>query len=172
MMPLRDQGQSEKYFHDEVGYNYRMEGIQGAVLGVKLTHLEAWTNARRQQAAAYQNELIDAAVQLLEPVADSDSAWHIFPVFTPRRDELAAYLKTREIGTGIHYPIPVHLQRAFVDLGYQAGDFPLTEQACTEVLSLPIYPELPREHLLRVAAAVREFSAGATSSAEVIRAHS
>ena len=166
---LRDHGQSRKYYHDEVGYNYRMEGIQGAVLHVKLRHLDDWTAARRSHAARYSDALAGSGVRLLEPLAQGRSAWHIFPVFTPRRNELLEHLKTREIGSGIHYPIPVHLQRGYADLGYQAGDFPLTEQACNEVLSLPMYAELPYEYLMEVAAAIHEFSSAAS---EAIRAHS
>lgn len=170
---LRDHGQSQKYYHDEVGYNYRMEGIQGAVLRVKLRHLDAWTTARRRHAAEYQAALARAAVRILEPLPDGHSAWHIFPVFTPRRNKLLEYLKRRNIGSGIHYPIPVHLQRGFAHLGYKEKDFPLTEQVCNEVLSLPMYAELPSEHLSEVVAAVHDFS-NATSEAtvEAIRAHS
>lgn len=166
---LRDHGQSRKYYHDEVGYNYRMEGIQGAVLRVKLRHLDDWTAARRSHAVRYRDALAGSGVRLLEPLTQGRCAWHIFPVFTPRRNELLEHLRIRDIGSGIHYPIPVHLQRGYADLGYQAGDFPLTEQACNEVLSLPMYAELPHNHLMEVAAAVHEFSSAAS---EAIRAHS
>lgn len=174
---LRDHGQSEKYYHDEVGYNYRMEGIQGAVLRVKLRHLESWTAARRRHAATYRESLAGSGVRLLEP--HGSSAWHIFPVFLPRRDELLDYLKARKIGSGIHYPIPVHLQRGYAELGYKQGDLPLTEQACNEVLSLPMYAELSNEHLLRVASAIHEFTANTFEptaegepNVEATRAHS
>ncbi|MDQ3472212.1 MAG: DegT/DnrJ/EryC1/StrS family aminotransferase [Acidobacteriota bacterium] len=170
---LRDHGQRQKYYHDEVGYNYRMEGIQGAVLRVKLRHLDDWTAARRRHAAAYRNALASPGVRLLEPVPQGNSAWHIFPVFTPRRDELMEYLKTRGIGTGIHYPIPVHLQRGYADLGYKLGDFPLTEQSCNEVLSLPMYAELTHEQLMEVVGAVHEFASNTSEpTPEAIRAHS
>ncbi|HET6669671.1 MAG TPA: DegT/DnrJ/EryC1/StrS family aminotransferase [Pyrinomonadaceae bacterium] len=174
---LRDHGQSEKYYHDEVGYNYRMEGIQGAVLRVKLRHLENWTAARRRHAATYRESLAGSGVRLLEP--HGSSAWHIFPVFLPRRDELLDNLKARKIASGIHYPIPVHLQRGYAELGYKQGDLPLTEQACNEVLSLPMYAELPNEHLLEVATAIQEFTANtfeptaeAEPTVEATRAHS
>ena len=170
---LRDHGQSQKYYHDEVGYNYRMEAIQGAVLRVKLRHLEDWTVARRRHASAYQASMKVADVRLLEPLANTQPAWHIFPVFTPKRDALIEYLKNRGISTGIHYPIPVHLQRGFAHLGYREGDFPLTEQACNEVLSLPMYAEMPQQHLDEVVAAICDFStAPADAAAEAIRAHS
>ena len=170
---LRDHGQSQKYYHDEIGYNYRMEGIQGAVLRVKLRHLDDWTAARRRHADAYRARLNNSGVRLLEPVPAGSSAWHIFPVFTPRRDELLEHLKARGIGSGIHYPIPVHLQRGYSDLGYKAGDFPLTERACNEVLSLPMYAELPGEHLTRVAEAIQEFRLEpAEATPDAVRAHS
>jgi dTDP-4-amino-4,6-dideoxygalactose transaminase len=170
---LRDHGQSAKYYHDEVGYNYRMEAIQGAVLRVKLRHLEDWTAARRRHAASYQATLKDVDVRLLEPLANTQPAWHIFPVFTSKRDALMEYLKNRGISTGIHYPIPVHLQRGYAHLGYRKGDFPLTEQACNEVLSLPMYAEMPQQHLDEVAAAIHDFAAApADVAAEAIRAHS
>ncbi len=170
---LRDHGQSQKYYHDEVGYNYRMEGIQGAVLRVKLRHLDDWTAARRKHADEYRERLNNSGVRLLEPISEGRSAWHIFPVFTPRRDELLEHLKARGIGSGIHYPIPVHLQRGYADLGYKAGDFPLTERACNEVLSLPMYAELPGEHLTQVAEAIHEFRLEpAEAASDAVRAHS
>ena len=170
---LRDHGQSQKYYHDEVGYNYRMEGIQGAVLRVKLSHLDDWTAARRKHADNYRALLNNSGVRLLEPVAAGRSAWHIFPVFTPRRDELLEHLKARGIGSGIHYPIPVHLQRGYADLGYKAGDFPVTERACNEVLSLPMYAELPGEHLTQVVEAIHEFHLEpAEAASDAVRAHS
>ena len=170
---LRDHGQSQTYYHDEVGFNYRMEGIQGAVLRVKLRHLDDWTAARRRHAAAYSNSLVSSGVRLLEPLPHGSSAWHIFPVFTPRRDELMAHLKESSIGTGIHYPIPVHLQRGYAGLGYKRGDFPLTEQACNEVLSLPMYAELGHEQLREVVVAIHDFTAKTSEATrEAIRAHS
>jgi dTDP-4-amino-4,6-dideoxygalactose transaminase len=169
---LRDHGQSQKYYHDEVGYNYRMEAIQGAVLRVKLRHLDDWTAARRRHAAAYQASLTGADVRLLEPLAKTQPAWHIFPVFTSKRDALVEYLKIRGISTGIHYPIPVHLQRGFAHLGYRKGDFPLTEKACDEVLSLPMYAEMPQQYVDEVVAAIHDFSAATDVAAEAIRAHS
>ena len=170
---FRDHGQSQKYYHDDVGYNYRMEAIQGAVLRVKLRHLDEWTAARRRHAATYRDSLAGAGVRLLEPVPQSNSAWHIFPVFTHRRDELVEFLKARNIGSGIHYPIPIHLQRGYTGLGYRPGDFPLTEQSCNEVLSLPMYAELPEEQLMEVVAAIHEFTSNTSEPMrEAIRAHS
>jgi dTDP-4-amino-4,6-dideoxygalactose transaminase len=154
---LRDHGQSEKYHHERLGYNYRMEAIQGAVLKVKLKYLDQWIKARRSHADSYRRELADADVRLLEETAGSKSVHHIFPVFTPDRDALQRHLQTAGVATGIHYPIPVHLQSGYRDLGYSIGDFPHTERAAAETLSLPMYPELTRENLARVADSVRQF---------------
>ncbi|MEP6817916.1 MAG: DegT/DnrJ/EryC1/StrS family aminotransferase [bacterium] len=154
---LRDQGQSAKYFHERVGYNYRMEAIQGAVLGVKLKHLDDWTTARRQHAKAYSEALADSGVRLLAEPAACKSVYHIFPLFTAQRDELREHLETNGISSGIHYPIPVHMQRGFSNLGYKEGDLPQTEQVCREVLSLPMYPELKDETVMQIAASVRQF---------------
>jgi dTDP-4-amino-4,6-dideoxygalactose transaminase len=157
---LRDHGQSRKYHHERLGYNYRLEGLQGAVLRVKLGHLDAWNEARRERAADYRRHLAGSGVRLLSEATDeSEPVHHIFPVFTPRRDALAAHLRDEGIATGIHYPVPVHLQKAFADLGYAEGDLPATERASRETLSLPMYAELPREAAARVAAAVRSFDA-------------
>lgn len=160
---LRDHGQSRKYTHDRLGYNYRLEGIQGAVLRVKLRRLDGWNEARRAHAAEYRRLLADASgVRLLEDAAYANvPVHHIFPVFTPRRDELAEHLKREGVATGIHYPVPAHLQKAFADLGVPAGALPETERAARETLSLPMYPELQRDALARVADAVRRFGAEA-----------
>lgn len=154
---LRDQGQSEKYFHPMVGYNYRMEALQGAVLGVKLKHLDDWNEARRRHAAVYGRELADTGLRILAEHAEDKSVHHIFPVFTPHRDELRQHLLEAGIGTGLHYPIPVHLQPGYRHLGYNEGDLPETERACKQVLSLPMYAELEDDAVLRIADAVRQF---------------
>lgn len=155
---LRDQGQSEKYHHEYVGYNYRMEAIQGAVLGVKLRHLDDWNDARRKHAGKYRRQLDSLGLRLLEEHADSKSVHHIFPVFTEQRDELRQHLAANGVSTGIHYPIPVHLQRAYRHLGYRPGDLPETERACRETLSLPMYAELSDEEITRTADSIRLFS--------------
>jgi dTDP-4-amino-4,6-dideoxygalactose transaminase len=159
MKQLRDQGQSEKYLHQRIGYNYRMEAIQGAVLGVKLKHLDDWNAARRRHAATYSRELAGSGIRLLAEPVGGQSVHHVYPLFTDRRDELRAHLLAAGISSGIHYPIPVHLQPGFSELGYHAGDLPHTEQACREVLSLPLYAELADEKVLEIAAAVRQFCA-------------
>jgi dTDP-4-amino-4,6-dideoxygalactose transaminase len=154
---LRDQGQSEKYFHTTVGYNYRMEAMQGAVLGVKLKHLDDWNAARRKHASVYRRELSGTGLRMLDESADFNSVHHIFPLFTPQRDELRQHLLAAGISTGLHYPIPVHLQPGYRHLGYNEGDLPETERACKEVLSLPMYPELEDETVLRIADSVQQF---------------
>ncbi len=153
----RDQGQSAKYLHERVGYNYRMEAIQGAVLGVKLRHLDDWTAARRRHAALYTSELAGSGLRLLAEPDDCKSVYHIFPLFSAQRDELRDYLHAKEISTGVHYPIPVHIQQGFSNLGYAEGDLPQTESVCREVLSLPMYPELTSETVTQIAETVRQF---------------
>ncbi|HXU08992.1 MAG TPA: DegT/DnrJ/EryC1/StrS family aminotransferase [Blastocatellia bacterium] len=154
---LRDHGQTAKYHHEVIGYNYRLEGIQGAVLRVKLRHLEEWNDARRRLAALYRQLLVDAGVRLVEEMSYGKPVYHVFPILTDHRDALAAHLKTSAIATGIHYPIPVHLQPAFADLGYKAGDLPITERAARQTLSLPMYPELSKEDASIVAQSLCRF---------------
>ena len=155
---LRDWGQSRKYHHVLKGFNYRMEGFQGAILRVKLRRLDAWTAARRANAAAYRELLVDAGVTTPSEAYYAEHVYHVYAVRTTEREALARTLQAHGVATGIHYPIPVHLQPAFADLGYAAGDFPESERAADEVLSLPMYPELTRTHIEQVAAAVRQES--------------
>jgi len=157
MRRLRDHGSDKKYYHDEVGYNYRLEGIQGAVLNVKLRHLEKWNAARQAHAARYRELLGDLPVKL--PPADDHcrSVWHLFVLGVERRDELLEYLKKREIYCGIHYPVPIHLQKAYARLDYRRGDFPITEKWAERIISLPMFTELTDEQLRQVATAISEF---------------
>jgi dTDP-4-amino-4,6-dideoxygalactose transaminase len=155
---LRDQGQSKKYYHERVGYNYRMEALQGAVLHVKLKHLDEWTTARRGHAAVYQRELADVGPRLIPEPENCKSVYHVFPLFVEQRDEMREFLQAAGISTGIHYPIPVHLQRAYLSLGYKEGELPHTERLCKEMLSLPMYPELTVEEVTHITSSVREFS--------------
>ena len=154
---LREHGSIVRYYHDEVGYNYRMEGFQGAVLGVKLKHLAKWTNERRQVAHRYHELLSDTPLQLPREANYAESAWHLYVVRYPRRDELKKHLEVNGVGCAIHYPIPLHLQRAYAQLGHKAGDFPVAEKAARECLSLPIYPELTDQQIQRVADVIRNF---------------
>ncbi len=158
MRMLRDWGQRQKYEHALKGFNYRMDGIQGAILRVKLRHLERWTGARRAHAAAYDALLAGGPLQPPAARADGRHVYHVYTVRTRERDRHRQMLHDRGVQTGIHYPIPVHLQPAFADLGYEAGDFPHAEAAAREVLSLPMYPEMTPQHIEHVAAAVREMA--------------
>ncbi len=139
---LRDWGAESKYRHVLKGYNYRMEGMQGAILRVKLRHLETWTEARRARAARYGELLAGAGVGLPEEMPSNRHVYHIYAIRVPQRERLQSALSAQGIHTGIHYPIPVHLQPAYADLGYKPGDFPHAEAAADEVLSLPMFAEL------------------------------
>ncbi len=154
---LREHGSTVRYYHDEVGFNYRMEGIQGAVLGIKLKHLAKWTQERQRVAKRYQQLLADTPLQLPYEPAHMESVWHLYVVRHPRRDELKAYLDANGVGCALHYPLPLHLQKCYASLGYKAGDFPVAEKAARECLSLPIYPELTDAHIVRVAEVIHEF---------------
>lgn len=151
---LRDWGQERKYHHVLKGYNYRMDGLQGAILRVKLRHLDTWTEARRAIAAQYDQLLVKASVITPTVMPYSHHVYHIYAVRSTERDLLQKQLHDQEIQTGIHYPISVHLQPAYADLGYKAGDFPHSELAAKEVLSLPMYAELTTELQTQVATAV------------------
>ncbi|MBY5773308.1 aminotransferase class V-fold PLP-dependent enzyme [Rhizobium leguminosarum bv. viciae] len=155
MRMLRDWGQEQRYHHLLKGFNYRMDAIQGAILRVKLRHLEAWTEARRTHARRYSSLLAGSTV-LTIPVEASDRrhVYHVYAIRSRDRDGLQRLLSAEGIPSGLHYPIPVHLQKAHADLGYQAGDFPVSEAAAREVLSLPIYPEMPVRHVDQVVAAL------------------
>jgi dTDP-4-amino-4,6-dideoxygalactose transaminase len=156
---LREHGSTRRYYHDEIGFNYRMEGIQGAVLGVKLSRLREWTEARRRVARRYGELLAGTPLQLPVEAPGVESAWHVYVVRHPRRDELKARLEAARIGCALHYPVPLHLQKCYEFLGYKAGDFPVAEKAARECLSLPIYPELTEDQIQRVAATVGGFFA-------------
>jgi dTDP-4-amino-4,6-dideoxygalactose transaminase len=151
---LRDWGQDRKYHHVLAGYNYRMEGMQGAILRVKLRYLEAWTEARRAHAARYHALLADTDLGLPVEMPGTRHVYHVYAVRTRERAALARALEAQGIQTGIHYPVPVHLQPAYADGGWARGSFPHSEQAADEVLSLPLYPEMTDEHVEAVSRAV------------------
>jgi len=153
---LRDWGQESKYHHVLKGFNYRMEGIQGAILRVKLRHLDAWTEARRHHAASYGKLLVDAGLQLPVEAPYSRHVYHVYAVRTPQRDTLQHSLQAKGIQTGIHYPIPVHLQNAYCEFGCGVGQLPVTEKAAAELLSLPMFPELQEAQIEAVATAIHE----------------
>jgi len=156
---LREHGSTKRYHHDEIGFNYRMEGIQGAVLGVKLKQLTKWQEGRRRVAMRYHELLKDTPLRLPIEPSYAESAWHLYTVRTTRRDELKAHLDANGIGNAVHYPMPLHLQKAYASLGYKLGDFPNAEKASREVLSLPMYAELTDAQIQRVAQVVMEFFA-------------
>jgi dTDP-4-amino-4,6-dideoxygalactose transaminase len=153
---LRDWGQDRKYHHVLRGFNYRMEGFQGAILRVKLRHLEQWTEARRAGAARYNKLLADSGVETPKEMPWARHVYHVYTLRSHYRDGLQAALQAEGIQTGVHYPVPVHLQPAYADLGYGRGAFPNAEAAASQVLSLPLYPELSAEALAEVAAAVKQ----------------
>ncbi|NNC93606.1 MAG: DegT/DnrJ/EryC1/StrS family aminotransferase [Acidimicrobiia bacterium] len=155
---LRNYGEQAKYEHTEKGYNARLDTVQAAVLNVKLPKLAGWNAARAAAAAAYRRELDgvgDLAFQALTP--GSTHVYHLFIVETEYRDALQTHLRAAGIGSGIHYPSPIHLQPAYADLGYRAGDFPNAERLAKTMLSLPMYPELTGTQIERVTAEIRRF---------------
>ena len=154
---LREHGSTQRYYHDEVGYNYRMEGIQGAVLGVKLKHLDNWTGGRRRVAHRYHELLASTPLQLPHEAPYAESAWHLYVVRHPRRDDLKKYLEANQVGCALHYPLPLHLQKCYAHLGYKPGSFPVAEKAARECLSLPIFPEMTDAQIERVASVIKEF---------------
>jgi dTDP-4-amino-4,6-dideoxygalactose transaminase len=154
---LREHGSTQRYYHDEVGFNYRMEGIQGAVLGVKLKHLDKWTRERRRVAHRYHELLADTPLQLPIEADYAESAYHLYVVRHSRRDELKKHLESNKVGCALHYPLSLHLQKCYANLGYKAGDFPVAEKAARECLSLPIYPEMTDAQIERVSEVIHDF---------------
>jgi dTDP-4-amino-4,6-dideoxygalactose transaminase/acetyltransferase-like isoleucine patch superfamily enzyme len=157
---LRDHGQAKKYYHDVEGYNGRLDAIQAGLLLAKLPHLHAWNSARRERAGDY-NRLLGANDALVLPFEPSWSrgVYHLYVVRTHDREGLMAHLKEADIGTGIHYPIPLHLQTAYASLHYEEGSFPVAERAAREIVSLPMFPQLTAAQQERVARAIEVFSA-------------
>jgi dTDP-4-amino-4,6-dideoxygalactose transaminase len=163
---LRDHGQAKKYYHDIEGYNGRLDAVQAGLLHVKLNHLAKWNEQRRAHASEYNRLFAEsgAAVQTpFEPLW-SKAVYHLYVVRVADREGLMSFLKTAEIGTGIHYPIPLHLQKAYTSLKYATGDFPHAEKAAAEILSLPMFPNLTEEQQRRVVNQVQRF-VGATQGA-------
>jgi len=167
---LREHGQSKKYYHDSFGHNYRMEGIQGAVLNVKLKYIEKWTDDRRRVAQRYK-DLLGNCEQIILPseMPDHEHVYHLYVIKVNKgniqknheaRDGLQAYLQDKKISTGLHYPVPLHLQECFKYLDYKKGDFPETEMLAKSGLSLPIYPELTNEQIEYVSDAILKYFKG------------
>jgi dTDP-4-amino-4,6-dideoxygalactose transaminase len=158
MMALRDHGSSQKYYHNYIGHNYRMEGIQGAILNVKLKYLHEWTKKRRENAGIYRKYLagIKEAMAPLE-MSGVKHVYHLFVVRVSKRNELKKFLEDNEVFTGIHYPIPCHLQKAYAFLNQQKGRLAISEKISEEILSLPMYAELAEEEIQFVCSKIREF---------------
>jgi dTDP-4-amino-4,6-dideoxygalactose transaminase len=154
---LRDHGQSKKYYHDVEGFNGRLDSIQAGILSVKLRHLAEW-NRKRQEAARRYREMLSSVEGIIAPVQPdwARSVYHLFVVRVQDREELQRHLAAAHIDTGIHYPIPLHLQKAYENFGYKKGDFPVTERIATEIVSLPMFPELTPEQQRRVVEKVQE----------------
>ncbi len=158
LMMIRDHGSAKKYYHDIIGHNYRMEGFQGAILDVKLRYLDAWTDTRRQNAELYRTLLAECSdIVLPKEMAGAKHVYHLFIIRTTRRDELQKYLQDKEVYTGIHYPIPCHLQKAYAHLGYGKGSYPLSETFADEILSLPMSEMLKKEEVAYTADQVKAF---------------
>jgi len=162
---LRDHGQVRKYYHTVVGWNCRMDGIQAAVLRIKLRHLERSTELRRTHAAHYDRALSDIG-ELIVPAcaAWARHVYHVYAIRVKHRDEVMHLLAEKGVGSGVHYPVPVHLQEAYRSLGYQPGTFPIAERCATEFLSLPMFPELTSAQVEIVIEAVKEAVAGGMGS--------
>jgi len=155
---LRDHGQARKYHHAMIGWNCRMDGFQGAVLSVKLKHLPAWTDARRKNAAAYADALAGTdGIAVPAEAAYAKHVYHLYPIRTRQRDALMKALGEKGIASGIHYPVPLHLTAAYRSLGYRKGDLPVAEAAAGELVSLPMFPELQKDQIMRVADEVKRF---------------
>jgi len=155
---LRDHGSERKYYHEMYGHNYRMEAIQGAVLGVKLKYLDKWTNRRHAIAARYTS-LLSGVGDIVAPkeMSYGKHVYHLYVIQTGSRDKLQKHLSEKGVSTGLHYPVPLHLQKCFAHLGYKKGDFPATEQLAERCLSLPMYPELKDDQIEYVVDCVKGF---------------
>ena len=155
---LRDHGQPKKYYHDLIGWNGRMDGIQGAVLSVKLKHLTEWNEARRNKARLY-DELLAENDNIIPPQVPeyAKHVYHIYAIRVQSRDKIMNALAEKGIGCGIHYPVPIHLQKAMEFLGCRTGDFPETEKVVEEILSLPMFAEITDEQISSVSKAIRAF---------------
>ena len=154
---LRTHGEDPRYFYKVIGGNFRLDGIQGAVLSVKLKHLDKWSERRRQNAAVYDNLFAGSPVRTPKIDSNNVSIYHQYTVTVPERDRLQKFLAENEISSAIFYPKPLHLQDCFRELGYRDGNLPVAERLCGEVLSLPVYPELTEEQIEYVAKTVLKF---------------
>ncbi len=162
---LRDHGQAKKYYHDVEGYNGRLDALQAGILHAKLAHLAKWNAQRRERAAEYGRLLIsnDAISTPYEP-SWSRAVYHLYVIRSNDRDRMITHLKNEGIGTGIHYPVPLHIQKAHKSLGYRQGDFPVAERVAAEIVSLPMFPQLTAEQQVRVAKEILDFTSKGVST--------
>jgi len=154
---LREHGQSARYFYETIGGNFRLDGIQGAILTVKLKYLDQWNKKRRENAALYDKLLAGLPVERPKIEKNNISTYHQYTIRAPRRDDLQKYLKEQAIGSMVYYPVPLHLQKCFGYLGCRRGDLPVSEKLSKEVISLPIYPELTEGQIEYVAERIGSF---------------
>ena len=158
---LRDHGQGQKYYHDSEGYNGRLDAIQAAILRIKLRHLAEWTEQRRRAAELYGQALAGIAeIRVPDEAHYARHVYHLYVIRAQRRDDLQRYLTERRIATGLHYPVPLHLQRAYAHLGHARGMLPTTEACADTILSLPMFPEITESQIARVAETIRGFYRG------------
>lgn len=167
MKMIRDHGQAKKYYHDIEGYNGRLDSIQAGWLSVKLRHLGKWNQSRREHAHRYHELFAEVKGAVTIPVEApwTKGVYHLYVVRVADREALQAHLAEAGIGTGIHYPIPLHLQKAYQHLNYKKGDFPITERVALEIVSLPMFPQLKQEQLALVTTSVKEFAASKIGAA-------
>ena len=154
---LRNHGRRSKYLHDQIGFGHRIDTLQAAILRAKLPHLRKWTESRQRLAARYDELLTDVGVTLPHVAVDANPVWHLYVIRTPARDALLTSLNEDGIGAGVHYPVPLHLQPAYAQLGYRAGELPVTEEVAATCLSLPLYPEMSNAQQDQVISAVQRF---------------
>ena len=161
---LRNHGRTGKYEHAEAAFNLRMDTLQASILQAKLRHLENWNRQRQEHAAQYRSRLAHLPLETPKLVKGSESVYHLFPVCHARRDEIAESLKARFVATGVHYPIPCHLQPAYRELGHKKGDFPVSEKIASQVLTLPMFPEMAQEQIDHVCRSLEEIFALAAAA--------
>jgi dTDP-4-amino-4,6-dideoxygalactose transaminase len=167
---LRDHGQAQKYYHDMEGYNGRLDAIQAGILQVKLGRLAEWNEQRRERAQQYFELLSSEGDSIISPFepAWSRAVFHLYVIRTQQREELKGFLAAANIGTGVHYPIPLHLQKAYASLPYRRGHFPISEQAASQILSLPMFPSLTVNEQRRVVAEIGRFAALSRKKAQAL----
>ncbi|MGB3946821.1 MAG: DegT/DnrJ/EryC1/StrS family aminotransferase [Bacteroidia bacterium] len=157
LQSLRNHGSVVRYYHDEVGYNYRMGGLEGASLNIKLKYLSGWNQRRKEIAKRYQSEIKNKSIKLQTQPEWADSVYHLFVVTTDDRERFVKYLNDNSINPGFHYPVPCHLQKAYASLGYKNGDFPNSEYLASHCVSLPMYAELTDEEVTHVIATINNY---------------